>query len=104
MPLHKFHASLCMSYTIEMLQKRRTEPYARCTLSSGIDVMRRLFSSARDTTVAFVLASVGTLLGTAVAWVLLSQQLGQGGWQASTAFSPAVSTRPWIICHPAGAA
>ena len=46
--------------------------------------MRRLISSARDTTVAFVLASVGTLLGTAVAWVLLSQQLGQGGWQVST--------------------
>lgn len=44
-------------------------------------VMLRLFSSARDTTVAFILASVGTLVGTAVAWLLLSQRLGPGGWQ-----------------------
>ena len=43
MPLHKFHASLCMSYTIEMLQKRRTEPYARCTLSSGIACYAQAF-------------------------------------------------------------
>lgn len=44
----------------------------------------RLFSSARDTTVAFVLASVGTLVGTAVAWMALSQRLGAGGWQVSS--------------------
>ena len=43
--------------------------------------MLRIFSSARDTMLAFVLASVGTLVGTAVAWLLLSQQLGPGGWQ-----------------------
>ena len=42
-----------------------------------------LFSSARDTTVAFVLASVGTLIGTAVAWMALSQRLGAGGWQVN---------------------
>ena len=33
---------------------------------------------------AFVLASVGTLVGTAVAWMALSQRLGPGGWQVSS--------------------
>ncbi|CAK0763327.1 hypothetical protein CVIRNUC_003046 [Coccomyxa viridis] len=49
--------------------------------------LRGLFSSARDTTVAFVLASVGTLVGTAVAWMALSQRLGAGGWQLAAALT-----------------
>ena len=53
------------------------------TSNDGASALLSLFSSARDTTVAFALASVGTLVGTAVAWMALSQRLGAGGWQVS---------------------
>lgn len=48
---------------------------------------RRLLSSARTTTVAFCLASVATLIGTAVAWALLGPKLGPEGWKLVAALT-----------------